>query len=557
MAAPEPVVDHDRDDFRSVVDHVSSDNVRGHGRERVTEFEQENPILSESVDRVQGMARNRLRDAARHLMKRSGLRMRCALVVQLVWIGCAGDGTPALVVFDESLGEPFSIHDPGFMGDSLASEALQAAGLQVTANRQPLDDFLPKVPDPTRTLLVISLPTRHFSPRALRATSEFLESGGRLLFLAEHDNIYDNASIIEDFVQRSGIKIGPGRLAGPQGTVLLPWPVSVGRSDPLTLDSVHFYLAARLEPTGEPTVILLEDHVGEPLTIGAIVGNGRLAVAGDAEFLWNGTPTHGIRAAANEEYLLKIVRWLLEDLPSRSNTADVVTDRPVPGGVVAVEDRYRRRFGSTPDGYSALLDSLAARGLRITVTNDSAALVEASAVVVPEPSLALLPGVRDARRVVLLLGEVSAPPVRPGATPRVDHPAARWLQTEGIDWMPGTVNGPFGDATVHPSNTCTWERAALLHVSDRAEAVEVHEWSDSPAYQQILPWVTAERVVLVDSRPPTHKEGWPMVVTTPTLFLVASGSVLSNAQSGGECFTSLVSRMSAWLQPGSNGESGR
>src|SRR5690606_14526877 len=100
---------------------------------------------------------------------------------------------------------------------------------------------------------------------------------------------------------------------------------------------------------------------------------------------------------------------------------------------------YRRRFGSTPDGYSALLDSLAARGLRITVTNDSAALVEASAVVVPEPSLALLPGVRDARRVVLLLGEVSAPPVRPGATPRVDHPAARWLQTEGIDWMPGTV----------------------------------------------------------------------------------------------------------------------
>nr|PZN89940.1 MAG: hypothetical protein DIU52_10720 [bacterium] len=480
------------------------------------------------------------------------------IAVGLLWLGCArAEAPPALVIFDESLGEPFSIRDAGFKGYSLAAEAMRNAGYRVAANWRPLHDLLPAIPEPSRTVVVVAVPSRSATAETRRAAAAFLNAGGRMLLLAEHDDIYGNASIVNELLSDTGVEIGKGRLAGAKGTAFSPGPVSVGRSVPLQLDSVILYLAAPFARIGERTVILLEGDAGTPLVLGASAGRGRLAVAGDAEFIWNGTPGYGIRSGRNEEFLLGLVRWLLRHTRRAANAVPPRAPGGEPGDVVAVTDRHRHHYGHTPDGYAALLDALAARGLKVTVTDDSAAIANAGTLIIADPAPTLPAGVREAQRIVFLLGAASGPPVRTNDLLPARHPVAQLLAAGGIEWLHGIVDGPFDESQQPMPETCRWRRAALLRLFEERPSTQVHAWTRTAANRYVLPWVNAHGEILDGPVPPFHAEGWPMVISTARHFVIASGSVLANVEAGNECFAALTDQIASWIQLGKTGDGSR
>jgi len=149
----------------------------------------------------------------------------------LLTAACQTPSPQPSVVFDESLDEFFSIHDPGALGYSRAAAALVRAGYSVTANRAPLARTLAGLADPRRAALVVgSRLGTTLGSTALTALQAFLARGGTLVLFAEHDNAYGNATALDELVGEFGIRIRTDRLQATLDPRLSPGPITIAAS---------------------------------------------------------------------------------------------------------------------------------------------------------------------------------------------------------------------------------------------------------------------------------------------------------------------------------------
>ena len=368
---------------------------------------------------------------------------------------------------------------------------LRSAGYRVSANDQPLDRFLGTLPRPDAMALVIALPVGAVPEPAARGVTGFLAAGGRLLLLAEHDDIYGNGAIANRLVGEAAIAVASGRLPGVRHPRFSPGEVAVGHSRALGVDSAVLYLAAPLTKETSDAVALLADDAGRPLALGAASGSGRVVLVGDAEFLWNGTPAFGLRMLDNQTLLLGTVRWLVGRGARRAGAASAGVVPP--GGVAAFETGDDDRFGAAPDGYAAA-------------------------------------------------------PLPVSQTDEADDPALPLLAAEGIRRLPGIVRDSDTGRRTTP-RACHWGHAAIVTVPPE-DARWVRMRASGSAERYILPFVTAGRRLIRGTMQRAPAGGWPMVVATPRRFIVASGAPLSNAHRGNACFTQTGDLMAQWIVQG-------
>jgi hypothetical protein len=448
-------------------------------------------------------------------------------------------------VFDESLGELFSISDPGFQGYALAARALRDRGYQVSTNLGPLEALVSGVGPVDGQVLIVALPTQPPTPRAAAAVRDFVQRGGGLLLLAEHDGIYGNAASLNALLEGWPIAVESGQAPSVVRPDLSPGPVTVVPSPAFDLDSVVLYLAAPLRREPGAAVAVVAGHSREGVGLGARVGRGRIAVVGDAEWPWNGTPSLGLRAGRNLAFLRQLVEWLSR--PSIAGPDDGVApnstrpdSRPA---IAALADRDGRPFGDGPDEYGALLAALRHAGFATVVTADSAAVAGAGAVLVAGPAVPLPKAVRG-RPIVALLHATSGPPPPwgPSGAATADHPAATLLGLAGVEPQVGLLRD-----TGTPTGACPWHRSALLRTT--AQDAIVHMWAapTSVAVLDLMPLVTPARSAARSPPPPPHGR-WPLVVETPRALVFASGSVLANAATGTACSTRMTRLLTQWLE---------
>jgi hypothetical protein len=448
------------------------------------------------------------------------------------------------VVFDESLSELFSIGDPGFQGYALAARTLRDDGYRVSSNLAPLAALLPTIARPGEHVLVIALPTRDPAPGDVHAVRAFVARGGGLLVLAEHDDIYGNATRLNGLLARVAIAVVAGQAASARRPDLAPGPVTVAGSPAFGLESVVLYLAAPVRSESGSTVTVLAGDAAQSVALGVTVGRGRIALVGDAEWLWNGTPTLGLRAGDNLAFLRHVIAWLTSP-PDRAAAA--LPEARTAARIVALADQHGYPFGTGATEYGALLKRLEDAGLEVAITHVLERAVAAEVVIVGDPTRPL-PGTASRARLVALLHATSGPPPpwsSGGAS--ADHPASAALAEAGITLETAILAG----VPAEPDD-CSWHRAAALRVSAPDAVVRVTAPVTASASVDLMPLVTPARTARRSlASPPAGS--WPLVVESPRVLVFASGTVLTNGSAGTTCYDRMAGLLVTWLADGERG----
>jgi hypothetical protein len=189
--------------------------------------------------------------------------------------------------------------------------------------------------------------------------------------------------------------------------------VTVAGSPAFGLESVVLYLAAPVRSESGSVTVLASD-TAQSVALGVTVGRGRIALVGDAEWLWNGTPTLGLRAGDNLAFLRHVIAWLTSP-PDRAAAA--LPEARTAARIVALADQQGYPFGTGATEYGALLKRLEDAGLEVAITDILERAVAAEVVIV---GAAARPPIirprRHSRRPVSRSRPRSSPACRPSPT---------------------------------------------------------------------------------------------------------------------------------------------
>jgi len=223
---------------------------------------------------------------------------------------------PPMVVFDQSKNQLWSLWDTGFAGFSRAALALRDNGYIVAETYQPLTDTLSTMNRGDVLVLGISY-YKGYTSEEVEGVVSFVERGGGVLLMSEHDNFYNNIFIQNQIAHRFGIHFTGDHILDEENSEISPnadW-IYV-RSPELGVEKAVFYTANWIDYNGsadfDPFIRTYSTSTPEEAVVGARkeVGKGRLVAVTDTEFFWNGDDQMGIRSLDNEEMFLKIIDWL-------------------------------------------------------------------------------------------------------------------------------------------------------------------------------------------------------------------------------------------------------
>jgi len=230
----------------------------------------------------------------------------------------------AHVLYDESHENVWGIWDTGYFGYSTFAGALVDRGVAVSCLSRPLHEVLAneKTWHYEKTILVLNVARfQRYLPDEITAVVNFVENGGLLMVIGEHENMFESSDFHNPLLERFGLKINDDFVGNTIHQDSIPISrVSVfnqkSYSSLFGLGNVMHMLAASIDFTGkgEPVVLLEGEREGDtvPIAMGIRRGRGAVLVLGDSEMLWNADGIIGIGAGDNMEFILSCVEWLFE-----------------------------------------------------------------------------------------------------------------------------------------------------------------------------------------------------------------------------------------------------
>lgn len=251
---------------------------------------------------------------------------------------------PVEVIFDQSKDQVFSPWDTGFMGFSELTLLLQRSGFWISCNNQSLVDFFKEAP--ANSILVLGVAHGHsaYTDEEISAAERFVQQGGSLLIVGEHENMYGSGDFQNPMMKRFGLRFEPvavierGVISSPpsESDVFWPW----FSCSPWGIEDIRFFLPGNISVSKPEEALAMTDESTEPghavLAAWKQVGKGRVIACADSEFLWNGNQDMGIRVGGNLEFTRRIFLWLAQkDVPKRYVIdSPLVQRRPFKGKVL-------------------------------------------------------------------------------------------------------------------------------------------------------------------------------------------------------------------------------
>ncbi len=216
------------------------------------------------------------------------------LLLLLFTIACrrqkSTEGT--IVLFDAFKEQVWTIKDTGFAGYSSLNLFLKNLGFSIAENHKPYKEVLPNLD--SQSLFVIGVAMEaHFTKNEIKDILNFVNGGGKLLIIAEHDNKYGSSDFLRSLINAAGWEINNGRVISNDtlpgvGGAWIRTSLPSKKEGPVLLSAAG--LTAIRE---EGCQILLASFNGEYIIAGlGNYGKGKIAVLGDSEFLWNANPDY-------------------------------------------------------------------------------------------------------------------------------------------------------------------------------------------------------------------------------------------------------------------------
>lgn len=486
------------------------------------------------------------------------------------------------VAFDQSLGQISSPFDPSFDGLASLAAALRRHGMRVSLNHRPLASFLADFNGSGR-VLVLGIPWRiHYSADDLLAVERFLESGGGVLVIVEHDDIFANAEIQSALTARFGItpladhaETREASSKNNRGR----WPLC--RVPDWQLDDVRMYWPAplRVEPPATPLMLVeAPKDEGTRIVAAAHAGRaGRLVVLGDLEILWTMTPETGARGDGNPAFLLRLFGHLAGH--DRSLAPQAIEPRLDPAWSVGTRTALfdASGLGLLPDGTFDGLDRLAAhlhaRGYRIAVGEGDADVYAQADLVISVTPLEALPEarrVRSARRV-LLVGDGRTDFVRAAASllkplglhdaPQPADPINAVARSAGLELERVTLLDAEDryrvTAQLEDGSSLLLHRSAAVRILSPDDtghtAIAVAALGSVPT-ETLAPVQPRTEVSAIPRRPARsgHREvdarrRWPVVVASEQVMLVADLELVTDPFLSTDAAKPWLRALDAWL----------
>lgn len=217
------------------------------------------------------------------------------------------------VIFDQSNEQVYSPFDEDFSGMSILCNLLRKNGFNVSLNFTPLKIILKNITPKGKILFLGAAMYRRYSYDDLNAIDIFLKKGGAALVIGEHNNVFCLNDMQNDLLEKYNIKILDAAAESASFSFINRiWPLC--SSDALKIDSVTVYFPAPLK-LSEQSIPLLEIKnyaVSSKKIIAAYspVGNGKIAVIGDAEIFWNMIEGFGISNKNNSKFVINFFKFL-------------------------------------------------------------------------------------------------------------------------------------------------------------------------------------------------------------------------------------------------------
>lgn len=243
------------------------------------------------------------------------------------------------VVFDESHGQIASLWDTSFHGLSHLAKALIGEGYYVSSNTAPFLDMISTLSK--NDVLVMGIAKEaHYSSEEINAIVDFVDTGGGLLIIGEHDNFANSSDFQNPLTSHFGITFNSDRIydtenynEGSFTEVKGKWIIV--NSSFFGLDDVCFYFCSSMNISANAEAILMSSSTSEieteenpfestpgPAVVGAksFFGEGRIIGVSDSQFLWNGNGAIGLDYGNNKILATEMIAWLSNYTANNANT---------------------------------------------------------------------------------------------------------------------------------------------------------------------------------------------------------------------------------------------
>jgi hypothetical protein len=217
------------------------------------------------------------------------------------------------VIFDQSNEQIYSPFDTGFSGLSRFATLIREMNWTVSSNSRPLHQILPLLNSKEKILVLGVAIYRKYSQEDLRAIKDFIQTGGGVLVIVEHDDLFKNQTFQNELISQFGIRALPSQALG-EGKKWEEniWPI--GYSPVFNLNQIQTFLPAplKLSKKVRPLLFLKKPRNKEENIVAAWAQyrKGNIIVLGDQEILWNMTSTSGVRKGQNKKFLTQILNIL-------------------------------------------------------------------------------------------------------------------------------------------------------------------------------------------------------------------------------------------------------
>lgn len=258
--------------------------------------------------------------------------------------------TQAQLVIDISHSQPVYPTDAGFAGMSRFFVALDKAGIPIAFRNRPMN-LIHKELHPTSTLLLFPAILQSYDSSEVASVRKFVESGGHLILIPEHDNFFKNASEFNKFLNGTGITISYDAVRDFQDSdpMSASWPAMNCSLD--TTLRLKLYLPASLKVNSP--ALTYGSCVGQPVYASTALGVGKISVLADFEIFWNMGSESGIRFGDNQRFLTDVLLGHLKSAKYSVNTSSSDSKKTIVlSGLSSLSIFKRLHAALTNSGYA-------------------------------------------------------------------------------------------------------------------------------------------------------------------------------------------------------------
>jgi len=329
---------------------------------------------------------------------------------------------PMEIIFDQSKEQVFSPWDTGFMGYSKLTLMLQQSGFWVSANNRPLGELLQNLSKNCVLVLGVAKGHSSYTDVEISATKKFVEQGGSLLIIGEHENMYGCGDFQNPLLEQFGFRFEPVAIErkgamGKSFEVDDFWPWFFCST--WDISDIRFFLSGSITISDSGEALIMTDESTQPeKAVPAAwkqIDKGKVVACADAEFLWNGNQEMGIDVGNNREFAKRIMNWLAKkNVPKRKVFESAIEQKkPIQGRVLFDLWHNGRGLEHSQSGLYQLARAFEKKGYQVFFTHQSISDYKGfSLVIVPcplsqDPMGLSQQGKRlsESARKVLLLGE--------------------------------------------------------------------------------------------------------------------------------------------------------